>query len=94
MTEPSWHTRKNHLQNIVDGFTAASRLFGLIISLKKTEVPVQAAPRIIRPQPNITIEGVQLKRVKSFKYLGSTISADGSLDSEISSTRPANHLED
>ena len=37
------------------------------------------------PQPNITFEGVQLKCVESFMYLSSTISADGSLDSEISS---------
>ena len=34
-------------------------------------------------QPNITIEGVQQKCVESFKYLGSTVSTDGSLDSEI-----------
>ena len=36
------------------------------------------------PQPNITNEGVQLKCMESFKYLGSTISSDGSLDSKIS----------
>uniref|UniRef100_A0A0L8I936 Reverse transcriptase domain-containing protein n=1 Tax=Octopus bimaculoides TaxID=37653 RepID=A0A0L8I936_OCTBM len=32
----------------------------------------------------IAIEGVQLKWVESFRYVGSTISADGPLDSKIS----------
>ena len=44
-----------------------------------------AAPNTIQPQANITIKGVQPKCVESFKYLSSTTSADGSLDSEISS---------
>ena len=77
--------KKNDLQSIVDRFAEASRPVELTISLEKTEVLVQAAPNTIRPQPNITIEGVQLKCVESFKYLGSTTSADGSLDSKISS---------
>lgn len=77
--------RENHLQVIVDRFADAARLFGLTISLGKTEVLVQPAPNTARPQPAIVIDGVQLKCVNSFKYLGSTISADGSLDKEITS---------
>ena len=77
--------KENHLQVIVDRFADAARLFGLTISLGKTEVLVQPAPNTTRPQPVITIDEVQLKCVDSFKYLGSTISADGSLDKEITS---------
>ena len=77
--------RENHLQVIVDRFADAARLFGLKISLGKTEVMVQPAPNTTQPQPAFTIDGVQLKCVDSFKYLGSTISADGSLDKEITS---------
>ena len=74
---------ENHLQTIVYRLAEASRLFGLTISLGKTEVLVQAAPNTVRPQSNITTEGVQLK-LESFKYLGSTILAGGLLDSKIS----------
>ena len=73
--------KENHLQFIVDRLADAARLFGLTISLGKTMVPVQPAHNKIRPQPAITIYGVRLKCVDSFKYLGSEISADGSLDS-------------
>ena len=76
--------RENHLQTIDDHFAEASRLFGLIINLGKTEVLAQAVPNTTRPQANITIEGIQLKCVESFKYLRSTISADGSPESKIS----------
>ena len=69
--------RKSHLQTIVDHFAGTSKLFGLTISLGETEFLVQAAPNTIRPKPNITIEGVQLKCVDSFEYVGSTIAADG-----------------
>ena len=77
--------RESHLQAIVDCFAEASRLHGLTISLGKAEVLVQSASNTIDPQPNITIEGFKLKCVESFKNLGSTIPADGFLDSEISS---------
>ena len=84
MTVPSLHTGKNHLQTIDDRFAEASRLFGLIINLGKTEVLAQAEPNTTRPQANIAIEGIQLKCVESFKYLRSTISANGSPESKIS----------
>ena len=77
--------REIHLQTIVDCFAEASRLHELTISLGKAEVLVQSASNTIDPQPYITIEGFKLKCVESFKKLGSTIPADGFLDSEISS---------
>ena len=85
MIVPLWHTWKTICRPLLTVFAEASRHFRLTISLAKTEALVQAALNTIRPQPNITIDGVQLKCVESFKYLVSTISSDGSLDSEISS---------
>jgi hypothetical protein len=75
--------QENHLQTIVDKFSEAAKLFGLTISLGKTEVLLQPAPNTTPPQPCITIDGTQLKNVDTFKYLGSTISSDGTLDKEI-----------
>ena len=72
------------LQIMVDKFSEASKQFGLTISLGKTEVLHQPAPNSTAPQPSITIDGTELKIVDSFKYLGSVISNDGSLDQEIS----------
>lgn len=71
------------LQLIVDKFAEASRLFGLTISLGKTEVLYQPTPLSTDSQPSISIEGTELKTVEDFKYLGSIISCDGSLDKEI-----------
>ena len=79
--------KENHLQTIADHFAEASRFFELTISLGKTELLVQAAPNIIRPQPIINIEGVRLKCVESFKYPCSTDAIDGSPDGKISSSR-------
>ncbi len=75
--------QENHLQTIVDRFSTATKLFGLTISLSKTEVLYQPAPGRAADQPCITIDGTQLSNVTTFKYLGSTISSDGSLDQEI-----------
>ncbi|XP_063609394.1 uncharacterized protein LOC134783447 [Penaeus indicus] len=75
------HTEED-LQFIVDQFSQAARLFGLTISLPKTEVLYQSTTATL---PNITIEGTQLKTVEDFKYLGSVIGNDGSFDKEINS---------
>ena len=50
--------KENHLQTIANRFGEASRLFELTSSVGKTEVLVQATPNTIRPQANLTIEGV------------------------------------
>uniref|UniRef100_K7E3Q4 RNA-directed DNA polymerase n=1 Tax=Monodelphis domestica TaxID=13616 RepID=K7E3Q4_MONDO len=75
--------QENHLQTIVDRFSTATKLFGLTISLSKTEVLFQSAPGRPTNQPCITIDGTQLSNVNAFKYLGSTITNNGSLDHEI-----------
>ena len=73
------------LQRLCDRFSKAARRFGLIISIKKTEVLYQPAPGETYEPPVVSIEGKQLNAVKTFKYLGSTISNDASLDAEITS---------
>ena len=76
------HT-ESALQHIVDKFAEATRLFGLTISLGKTEVLFQPSPLAAGHQPSIAIDGTYLKTVEEFKYLGSVISNDGPLDKEI-----------
>ena len=70
---------------MLNRFSDASKQFGLTISLGKTEVLFQRAPKSVAPQPVISIDDVELKVVDSFKYLGSVISNDGSLDTETAS---------
>ena len=76
--------RESDLQIIGNKFAEASRLFGLTISLSKTEVLFQPAPAAAAHRPTISIDGAQLKTVDDFKYLCSVISSDGSLNKGIS----------
>ena len=73
------------LQAMLNSFSEASKLFGLTMSLGKTEVLFQRTPNSVSPQPAISIDDVELKDVDSFKHLGSVISSDSSLDKEIAS---------
>ena len=72
------------LQVIVKEFAGVSRLFGLTINLGKTKVLFQPASASVAHRPTISIDGTQLKTVDDFKYLGSVISSDGSLDKKFS----------
>lgn len=71
------------LQVIVNKFAEAFQLFSLTISLIKMEVLHQPTPVITAPSPTVCIDGTQLKAVDQFKYLGSIISSDVTLDKEI-----------
>lgn len=71
------------LQLMLDRFSEASKLFGLTISLGETELFHQLAPNMNPPASSILIDDTQLANVDQFKYLGSTISSDGTLDREI-----------
>lgn len=75
------HTEEQ-LQIVSNKFAEASKLFGLTISLEKTEALLQPTPDCIPCQPSIPIGINQLRSVESFKYLGSTIFNDGSLERE------------
>ena len=71
------------LQRLCDCFASAARRFGLTISIKKTEALYQPAPGNMYEPPVITIAGKPLNAVDNFKYLGSIVSNDASLDAEI-----------
>ena len=71
------------LQRLCDCFSTAARRFGLTISIRKTEVLYQPARGNDYAPPAIFIEGQQLKAVELFKYLGSVVSKDASLDADI-----------
>ena len=73
------------LQAFVNKFAEATYLFGLTISIKKTEVLHQSSPAQRLPSPSININGSELKNVDQFKYLGSIMSSDGTLSKEIES---------
>ena len=76
--------RESDLQIIVNKFSENSHLFGLTISLGKTEVLFQPAPASVAHRPIISTDGTQLKTVDDFNYFGSVISSDGSLNKEVS----------
>lgn len=74
---------EHDMQRTLDLFSSACIAFGLTISLKKTKVMFTPAPGAPYVEPNILIQGTRLDVVDSFVYLGSSLSRDGSLDSEI-----------
>lgn len=74
---------EHHSQVIIDKVFVAAKKFNLMIFLSKTVALIQPAPATLNEQPCITIDGTQLPNVESFKYLGSTIFNDGTLDREI-----------
>ena len=59
------NTVKWGLQHLTSCFAEAAQLFGLEISLKKTEVLHQPAPLEKYPPPHITLSGTELKTVPS-----------------------------
>lgn len=89
-------TSLEEAQELIDRFSAASKAFGLTISIKKTEVVHQPKPTpkqkkgVKQQQPvhkfpsvPITVDEKNLKYVRSFEYLGSKVNSSASLDDEI-----------
>ena len=68
------------LQHLVDKLSHACKVFGLTISLRKTNILAQGAEF----PPVITIDNTELEVVDTFSYLGSTVSSSTSLNAEIS----------
>ena len=72
------------MQNTVDKFVEASKEIGLTVNITKTEVLYQPEPNAsVNELPIIQIDGMALKVVKNFRYLGSTISHDNWVDTEV-----------
>ena len=70
-------THKQHeLQSLMDRFSQTCKDIGLTISLKKTSVLTQNT----KAPPVITIDEYELDPVHQFTYLGSTITANLSMD--------------
>ena len=72
------HTQQE-LQSLMNCFSQACKDFGLTISLKKTNVLGQDT----ETPPLITIDEYELDAVQQFTYLGSTVTDNLSLDTEI-----------
>lgn len=73
------------LQRITTCFAEAAQLFGLEISLKKTEVLYQPPPNVQVHPPHISIGQTELKTVPQFTYLGCTITSDAKIERDIDS---------
>ena len=70
---------QQELQALMDHFSQAHKDFGLTISLKKTSVLELDTMEL----PAITIDDYELDVIEQFTYLGSTITNNLSLDTEI-----------
>ena len=70
------------LQTILDRFAAVSTSVGLSINVRKTDVLHQ--PGTPYTAPTILLNGTPLNVATTFKYIGSTIANDCSLDKELS----------
>ena len=71
--------REDELQTLMDKFSSACDDFGLTISIKKTNVLAQETDL----PPSIRINNQELDVVHQFTYLGSTITDNLSLDTEL-----------
>ena len=69
------------LQKIMDKLNATAENFGMKINTKKTKV--MKVSRNVGEEINIMINGSRIEQVKSFKYLGSTMTEDGRCETEI-----------
>ena len=81
---------QQELQALMDRFSQVGKDFGLTISLKKTNYLGQDTMKL----PAITIDDIELDVVEQFAYLGSTVTDNLSLDTEIDKRigRPATTL--
>ena len=71
------------LENIINHFSDAANNFGLIITLKKTEVLCQPPPHEAYSPSHISIDSTNLNAVDHFTYLGSIISNDATVSKDL-----------
>ena len=68
------------LQDLTDKLSARAGAYGMEISTAKSKTMVNSTKNI---NANITMDGEQLEEVDSFKYLGATLSKDGTSNTEV-----------
>jgi len=68
------------LQNIMDAFVDAYTRLGLALNVSKTEILHQPAPHVESRPWQVTVMGDPLPAVSSFRYLGSHLSSDATID--------------
>jgi endonuclease/exonuclease/phosphatase family metal-dependent hydrolase len=73
------------MQLIMNRFSQSAVRFGLTISLKKTQALYQPMPGGSSAPPPIKVEDNELEYVPNFTYLGSCLSSDSTIASEVSS---------
>jgi sorting nexin-29 len=73
-------SHENAMQSFLDQIAAFSAAVGLNISSAKSKVM-----GLHTPPPSLTCNGAQLENVNNFVYLGSSIAADSSIDTELTS---------
>ena len=66
------------LQSIMDRLEATAGKYEVKVNIKKTKV--MKVFRNVERRMNITVGGHKIEQVESFKYLGSTITEDGSCE--------------
>ena len=78
------------LQEFIDRFAAACRRWGLTVSIKKTQLMLQPDKEgmaskcsVVRPSEFASIEGKTLEEVPTFTCLGSTLSNDSEITTEV-----------
>ena len=74
---------EENMQNGVDQVSDSYDSHDLTISIKKTEVVYQPAPRKTYKETTITVKGQQLQVVDKFTYLGRTLSRVVHIDDEV-----------
>ena len=70
------------LQKIMDSLNSTSLKYGMKINSKKTKVMKVSR---VKGEVNITINGIKIEQVESFRYLGHTMTEDGRCEKEINS---------
>ena len=71
------------IQRSMDKFSSACDAFGLTISTKKTEVMYQPAPQEEYSELSSTANGLTLKAVDKFTYLGCTLARNVRINNEV-----------
>ena len=72
------------MQDLLTAFAEASKRFGLMINIKKTEVLIQDIHNKKLNSRVVLLNGKPLAELDKFSYMGSTISNNGTIDAEIS----------